>query len=302
MAMSEPPEGLLLIDKPEGPTSHDIVAAIRKRTGQRRVGHAGTLDPMASGLLPLVLGRATRLVRFLPHEPKLYEGRLRLGLTTDTDDVTGEVLTRHAGPLPGPDAVAAAAAGLVGRMRQVTPAVSARKVGGQRMYRLARKKVAVTAPTHEVEVTRFEVGPASRDDEWDLVAEVSAGTYVRGLARDLGAALGTGGTLVALRRLRVGPFGVDEAFATPVADLPLADLSKGLIAIDDIPLAPPTVDLPDPGDARRFCSGSTVAAETGLTGAVRVAGPGGRLLGIGESDGGILKPRVVVASNPGMLL
>jgi tRNA pseudouridine55 synthase len=300
--MSEPPEGLLLIDNPEGPTSHDVVAAIRKRTGQRRVGHAGTLDPMASGLLPLVLGRATRLVRFLPHEPKLYEGRLRLGLTTDTDDITGEVLTRHEGPLPASKTVAAAAAALVGRIRQVTPAVSARKVGGQRMYRLARKKIAVTAPAHEVEVTKLEIGRASRNDEWDLVAEVSAGTYVRALARDLGAAVGTGGTLVALRRLRVGPFGVDDAIPLPAADAPVADLAEGLIALDDVPLVPPTVDLPDPGDARRFCSGSPVTTEAGIIGAVRVAGPGGRLLGIGETEGGTLKPRVVVASEPGMLL
>jgi tRNA pseudouridine55 synthase len=300
--MSEPPEGLLLIDKPEGPTSHDVVAAIRKQTGQRRVGHAGTLDPMASGLLPLVLGRATRLVRFLRHEPKLYEGRLRLGVTTDTDDVTGEVVTRHPGPLPDPESVAAAAAGFVGRIRQVTPAVSARKIEGQRMYRLARRKVAVSAPEREIEVTRFEVSPTSRNDEWDLVCEVSAGTYVRALARDLGAAVGTGGTLVALRRLRVGPLDVEEAVPLAARGTPSQDLSAGLIPIDDMPLFPPTVGIPDAGEARRFCSGSPVMTGAGPPGTVRVVGPGGRLLGVGEAVGGTLKPRVVVVSDPGMLL
>ena len=103
--MSPPPEGLLLVDKPTGPTSHDIVALARRITGQRRIGHAGTLDPMASGLLPLVLGRATRLVRFLPRSPKLYEGKILLGVTTETDDMTGAVLARHGGELPSPSAV-----------------------------------------------------------------------------------------------------------------------------------------------------------------------------------------------------
>ena len=123
-------EGLLLVDKPQGPTSHDIVARIRKATGQRRVGHAGTLDPMASGLLPLVLGRATRLVRFLPHDPKEYRGSLRLGLTTGTDDVTGEVLTCWEAPLPAAVEVLEAAARFVGLSMQVPPAVSAARSAG----------------------------------------------------------------------------------------------------------------------------------------------------------------------------
>ena len=130
-------EGLLLIDKPSGPTSHDIVVAVRRASGQSRIGHAGTLDPLASGLLPLVLGHATRLVRFLPHSPKSYTGTFRLGLRTDSDDVTGRTLDRHAGPLPEPHAVVEAAGALIGRQQQVPPRVSARKVGGQRLYRLA---------------------------------------------------------------------------------------------------------------------------------------------------------------------
>ena len=155
--MSDLPVGLLLVDKPEGPTSHDIVAWVRRASGQRRVGHAGTLDPMASGLLPLVLGAATRLVRFLPSEPKVYRGRFELGWTSHTDDVTGRPLARHDGPLPDADAVIRASGELEGERPQIPPSVSARKVGGVRMYRLARRGVAVEAPASTVVVAGFEI-------------------------------------------------------------------------------------------------------------------------------------------------
>ena len=139
-------EGLLLVDKSAGLTSHDVVSRVRRGCQLRRVGHAGTLDPMATGLLPLVLGRATRLVRFLPHSPKEYTGSLRLGVTTNTDDRTGRVLTRHRGPLPEADRVVAAARVLEGTHAQVPPDVSARHIGGRRMYELAREGAKIEAP------------------------------------------------------------------------------------------------------------------------------------------------------------
>ncbi len=175
--MAEEWNGLLLLDKPEGPTSHDIVYRVRRATGQRRIGHGGTLDPMATGLLPLVLGRATRLVQYLPHSPKVYRGNIRLGLTTTTDDITGETLTSTDGPLPGPDAVIDAAGALTGRLDQRAPSVSAKQVGGRRLYRLAREGKTVEAPTSVVEVERFELAPTDRPEIYAFEAEVSAGTY-----------------------------------------------------------------------------------------------------------------------------
>ncbi|GAG07552.1 unnamed protein product, partial [marine sediment metagenome] len=187
-------DGLLLIDKANGPTSHDVVQSVRRLTGQRRVGHAGTLDPLATGLLPVLLGRATRLARFLPHSPKHYDGLLRLGLTSVTDDITGEALTRHTGTLPDPATVIAAAERLEGSYPQIPPTVSARKVGGKRLYRLAREGIRAEVAPRQVDVSRFEVAPIEDDPaQYEFSAEVSGGTYVRALIRDLGAALGCGG-------------------------------------------------------------------------------------------------------------
>ena len=166
-------DGLLLVDKPTGPTSHDIVHRVRRASGVRRVGHAGTLDPLASGLLPLVLGRATRLVRFLPHSPKTYTGRLQLGRTTNTDDVTGEILSDHEGALPGAEQVLAAARKLEGRQFQIPPAFSARRVEGRRLYELARKGQAVEARPTEIVVTRFTLSPTDSPETYEFTAEVS---------------------------------------------------------------------------------------------------------------------------------
>ncbi len=175
-------EGMLLVDKPEGPTSHDVVLQVRRLTGQRRIGHAGTLDPMASGLLPLLLGRATRLLRFLPHSPKTYVGELRLGLRTDTDDITGAVVERT-DRLPAESRVHATAKELEGPGRQVPPAFSARKLGGRRMYDLARRGVEVQAPATDIEVHGFALTATREKDTYRFSAEVSVGTYVRGLRR-----------------------------------------------------------------------------------------------------------------------
>jgi tRNA pseudouridine55 synthase len=284
-------EGLLLADKPQGPTSHDIVARVRSATGQRRIGHAGTLDPMASGLLPLVLGRATRLVRFLPHSPKEYRGELRLGLTTHSDDITGEVLTRHDGPLPESAAVLRAAEGLVGKLMQVPPAVSARKVGGERSYRLARRGIAVEARAAEVEVDRFDLAPTASPELYEFEAVVSAGTYIRALVRDLGETLGCGGTLASLRRTRIGP--LEPA---PGLTFDRESLRKALIPLEGMELVPERWPLEREEDAARFLQGGAVSAgPDGPDGELfTVLAPNGLLLGIAEMKRGSLHPRVVL--------
>jgi tRNA pseudouridine55 synthase len=293
-------EGLLLIDKPEGPTSHQVVATVRRQTGQRRIGHAGTLDPMASGLLPLVLGRATRLVRFLPHSPKVYEGRIRLGLTTATDDVTGEIRSRHEGPWPSGDEVLRTAGRFSGRLRQVPPEVSARKVAGQRLYRLARQGRPVRAPAREVEIGRFDLASTGDPAEWSFVAEVSAGTYLRALARDLGEALGTGGALSALRRVGIGPLSVTDAAELPDPTEGAEALIGALIPLAEMPLTTPPVRLTNPESVRVFLSGGKVAIDEppSAEGTCRVLDARGELLGIALVDGGRARPKVVLGLAP----
>ena len=296
--MNAPPEGFLSIDKPCGPTSHDIVHRVRRVLGQPRAGHAGTLDPAASGLLPIMLGRATRLVRFLPQAPKIYEGRLRLGLTTSTDDLQGEVLERSHAPLPRADSVLACAAALCGRGPQVPPTVSARKVGGKRLYRLARAGRPVEAPATEIEVLRFDLEPTEDPAEWGFVAEVSSGTYIRALARDLGRALGCGGTLATLRRTAIGPLLVTDAVELSGEEKPGDErLASAVIPLEAMPLALASLRLDDLSDARRFVAGLPAVARraTESAGPCCVLDAAGQLLGIGDLEAGFVRPRVVIA-------
>ena len=282
------PEGLLLVDKPSGPTSHDVVALVKRRLRASKVGHAGTLDPMASGLLPLALGRATRLLRFLPSAPKVYAGTLRLGLVTTTDDVTGEAVDRHEGAPPSAERVVDESARFVGRAPQTPPAYSARRVEGERMYRLARRGTPVRGAAVDVEVFRFDVEPTGDPWVFRFVASVSTGTYVRSLARDLGAALGCGGTLESLRRTSIGPFRVEDAL--PVGGDATIDPSR-VTPMDSLPLGLP--DLVLEGSVAELVAAGTPVPWAGPDGVVRLLGPAG-LLGVGELAGGILAPRVVV--------
>lgn len=209
--MHEMISGFALIDKPPGWTSHDVVGRLRRLYGQKRVGHAGTLDPMATGVLVVGLGSATRLLRFVQGLPKTYEATVRLGSGTVTDDAEGEVTTS-----PGwewdPSGLSAALAGLTGVIQQVPSAVSAVKVDGVRSYARVRAGQDVELAARTVRIDRFDVvGPpraAGAGWDFDVVVACSSGTYVRALARDLGAALGTAGHLRALRRTAIGPIGV----------------------------------------------------------------------------------------------
>ena len=293
--MSDSLDGLLLIDKPTGPTSHDVVQRVRRASGMRRVGHAGTLDPAARGLLPLVLGRATRLVRFLPASPKTYRGTLRLGRATATDDETGEIVTEHVGPLPPALQVAEAARAFLGLQLQVPPAYSARRVGGRRLYRLARQGVVTEAPPAEIEVMRFDLRATADPAVYEFTADVSGGTYIRALARDLGRSLGCGGTLATLVRTRIGPLDIGEARSLPEAP-DRRWVEDALIGLDQMPLTPPPVRLATDESTRRFRLGSAVlpAGSPPACELLRVLAPDGTLLGIAEQRTGELHPKVVL--------
>jgi tRNA pseudouridine55 synthase len=203
-------DGLVVVDKPAGWTSHDVVARIRKLAATRRVGHAGTLDPMATGVLVVGVGRATRLLGHLAVDDKDYDATIRLGATTTTDDAEGEVTSTADASGVRDEALRSAMQRLTGETDQVPAAVSAIKVGGVPAYRRARKGEDVELPPRRVMITRFEP-VARRGDDIDVVVSCSSGTYVRALARDLGRSLGVGAHLVALRRTRSGPFRIDEA-------------------------------------------------------------------------------------------
>lgn len=220
----------MLIDKPAGMTSHDVVARVRRALGIRSVGHTGTLDPFATGLLVVLVGRATRLARFLEPLAKRYRGVARLGVRTETDDGTGQVVSRvEPAGWPGRDEVREAMAGLTGRQEQVPPMFSAKRVEGTRSYRLARRGERpalrpVTVQVHALDLVRYE------PPEVEFRASVSSGTYIRALARDLGEALGLGAHLTALRREAIGPLEVADA-------VPLAALGTAT------PLLPPAAVL-----------------------------------------------------------
>nr|WP_274637532.1 tRNA pseudouridine(55) synthase TruB [Microbacterium bovistercoris] len=217
------PTGILLVDKPGGITSHDVVARARKALDTRKIGHAGTLDPMATGLLVLGVGPATRLLTYIVGLDKTYTATIRLGQTTDSDDADGQITAQAASSALAAvtdERIAAGVAALTGPIAQVPSRVSAIKVDGRRAYALAREGAEVELKPRDVVVSRFDVRADRRGDgcrDLDVVVDCSTGTYIRALARDLGAALGVGGHLVALRRTRIGPF--DVADAAPVDDL-----------------------------------------------------------------------------------
>lgn len=217
--------GILLVDKPGGMTSHDVVARARRALGTRKIGHAGTLDPMATGLLVLGVEGATRLLTFIVGLDKTYQATIRLGVSTDTDDADGQTVGQTDASSLASTAILDAIAPLTGRISQVPSTYSAIKVDGRRAYDLARSGQEVELKAREVTVSRFEVVAERRQADvvdLDVVVDCSSGTYIRSLARDLGAALGVGGHLTALRRTRIGAFEVADAVGVEqIADRPL---------------------------------------------------------------------------------
>jgi tRNA pseudouridine55 synthase len=225
MSQSRTGPGIVVIDKPAGMTSHDVVARCRRIFSTRRVGHAGTLDPMATGVLVIGVDRATKILGLLTAASKSYAATVRLGQTTSTEDAEGELLQSISVENVTDEAIAAAIAGLRGEIEQVPSAVSAIKVEGRRAYRLVREGHAVELQARPVHIDRFEMLATRREVDGigvhgidvagvidvDVEVDCSSGTYIRALARDLGAALGVGGHLTSLRRTRVGRFGLDRA-------------------------------------------------------------------------------------------
>ncbi|HWB16564.1 MAG TPA: tRNA pseudouridine(55) synthase TruB [Vicinamibacterales bacterium] len=291
-------DGVLLIDKPAGPTSHDMVAWVRRVSGERRIGHTGTLDPMATGLLPLVLGRATRLAALLTGGDKTYEAAIRLGFPTTTDDAEGEAIGETSDALPDATAIRDALEAFRGVHEQVPPSHSAKKIGGRRAYELARRdKPVVLAPVvvtvHAIELLAWEPPLAH------VRVASGSGFYVRALARDLGAHLGCGGHLAALRRTRHGPFEVADAL--PADELATLDV-KGLAARVLTPAAAvahlPAVTV-TPAGLSRIRHGNAVgpamlepggAASLAAAGPVGVRGPDGALVAVAVARGGALHP------------
>ncbi len=203
-----PIQGLLLVDKPAGMTSHDVVQHVRRIYGERSIGHLGTLDPFATGLLVLLLGRATRLATFLDTEPKVYEATMRFGAETDTDDETGTVI--RTAPPPRESDVRSSVAALTGRISQVPPAYSAKSVDGTRAYDAARRGTPLDLPAVDVTVHSWEIREF-RGETLSAVVTCSGGTYIRALARDLGRLTSSAAHLGSLRRTRVGEFDVRDA-------------------------------------------------------------------------------------------
>ncbi|MGC5583971.1 tRNA pseudouridine(55) synthase TruB [Ornithinimicrobium sp. W1679] len=298
-------DGLLVVDKPAGWTSHDVVARARRLCGTRRVGHAGTLDPMATGVLVLGVNRGTKLLTFLVGSDKGYAATVRLGRSTLTDDAEGEVTGgADAGSLTD-DQVASAVRSLTGPVQQVPSAVSAIKVDGRRSYARVRAGEDVELAARPVTVHRFDVlarrdvvlDDGHRVVDLDVEVEVSSGTYVRALARDLGTALGVGGHLTALRRTRVGGFTLDRAATLEQLD-PDAGEGAGahLLALADAARATlPARDL-DEAEARALGYGQRVpSAEPGRSSPVAAFSPEGVLVAVLDESGPTARARVVLA-------
>ena len=205
------PSGVLVINKSDGMTSHDVVNKIRRIYGTKRVGHTGTLDPLATGVLVVLIGRATKAAEYLSADKKGYKATLRLGITTDTEDTTGAILTKYADPLPSYDEVTSVLKDFTGDLTQIPPMYSAIKVNGQKLYDLARKGVTVERESRPITIYSISCTKTDVESDFILDVECSAGTYIRTLCADIGASLGCGGIMATLCRTMAGGFSIENA-------------------------------------------------------------------------------------------
>ena len=229
------PSGVLVINKSDGMTSHDVVNKIRRIYGTKRVGHTGTLDPLATGVLVVLIGRATKAAEYLSADKKGYKATLRLGITTDTEDTTGTVLTKYADPLPSYDEVTSVLKNFTGDLTQIPPMYSAIKVNGQKLYDLARKGVTVERESRPITIYSISCTKTDVESDFILDVECSAGTYIRTLCADIGAKLGCGAAMATLCRTSAGGFSIDNAYTLDQ----LAEMSENEL----ISLLKPTEEL-----------------------------------------------------------
>ncbi|MBD2492922.1 tRNA pseudouridine(55) synthase TruB [Nostoc sp. FACHB-280] len=286
-------QGFLNLNKPFDWTSHDCVARVRKLLRLKRVGHAGTLDPAATGVLPIAMGKATRLLQYLPGE-KAYKATIRFGVRTTTDDLQGEIITSRPCANLSLAEIETAITQFVGKIEQIPPMYSAIQVDGKRLYDLARQGETVEVPVRTVEVFQIDILDWREGNfpELDVAIACGSGTYIRAIARDLGLVLNTGGTLAALTRTQSSGFNLTTS-------LSFADLETQLETGTFQPISPdvalqhlPTVNLP-PELARKWCQGQKVSLNFDNLGLVRVYENETRFLGIGQSQDEILIPQMV---------
>ncbi len=276
--------GLLLINKPQNITSYGAVARVKRITGERRVGHTGTLDPMATGVLPVLIGRATALSAFLIDADKSYTARIKLGITTDTCDVTGTVISQQAVSVTD-DEIKTAVLSFVGEIEQTPPAYSAIKVGGERLYKLAREGKEVEIPSRKITVYSAEIiSPLDANNEFSVHFRVSKGTYIRSLARDIGEKLGCGATLSALCRIETCGFDISKCVS--LDELDPDNVGQYILSADTAVDYMPEVTVTDK-QAVRFSNGGQLGLER-LKGITPVDGQlyrvkyGDELVGIGK--------------------
>lgn len=292
--MTESPTGpgILVVDKPAGMTSHDVVGRCRRIFSTQRVGHAGTLDPMATGVLVLGIDRATKILGLLTASDKSYAATIRLGQTTSTEDAEGELLHSISASHLTDEVIAAAVAELRGDIEQVPSAVSAIKVGGRRAYQLVREGEAVELKARPVRIDRFEVSATRRPGaliDLDVDVDCSSGTYIRALARDLGNALGVGGHLTSLRRTRVGRFGLDQARTLEE----LAERPRLSWTLDDACLLvfPRRALTPDEAEATGH---GRPLSPAGIDGVYAASDDAGRVIALLRDEGSRTKSVVVI--------
>jgi len=295
-------QGFVNLNKPAGLTSHDCVARVRRLLRQKRVGHGGTLDPAATGVLPIAVGRATRLIQFLPGD-KAYRAVVRFGVQTTTDDLEGEVIATHPADSLSLEQIEALLPQFLGDIEQIPPKYSAIQVDGKRLYDLARAGEAVEVPVRTVTVHRIEIlgWYPGAFPELEVAIACGSGTYIRAIARDLGAAVGTGATLAKLIRTESSGFSLDDSLTLEDLEAQISDPTFQLLPPEQPLQSLPTVTL-EPDAAKRWCQGQKLAADEAsfpLEAPLRMVNEVGKFLGVGRlqqrEDQIVLAPWVVLA-------
>ena len=280
--------GIIIVDKPAGWTSHDVVAKLRGAFKVKRVGHGGTLDPMATGVLPVFIGRATRAVEFCENADKEYIAGLQLGIVTDTQDITGNVLSSCKASVSIEELLAALPR-FLGRQQQIPPMYSAIKHNGKKLYELARRGIEVQREAREIFVSDIEA-LACEESGFLLRVVCSKGTYIRTICHDIGAALSCGGAMSSLRRTRAGVFAIEDAHTldTILSAKSTNSIDSIIMPVDTIFAEYPAIKLND-GDTRKCKHGAALKIAPQVNGKIRFYAPDGEFLMLGEAEGGLVR-------------